>query len=319
MTPQKLLFIVGSGRSGTTLLRNIIERQGDFGVSPELKFFDYSYASRYSFGNLKTVDDRRHFAEFTLSIVMRGDDPLIQRIRERQKTIVEKMVNADNPAQIFLSLLKETSSNADAPILVEKTPASALFLKQIVCFFPDAYVVHVVRDSRTFAASALKRKWFKNVIEASAFWNTSLCAVECGQHLLQHGHYLEIRYEDLVADTKKELDRFFAFLSLSEPSPAFFEGLKTLPAFSSFMKNESAGIYAESGAGDYLSKDEQNRIASLTRRLLAEKGYSFPKERATSRDLLFYIFYAWKLLFLLWFKHHGLFGWYEQAVKKFSR
>jgi len=55
---SRLVFIVGSGRCGTTLLKNILNRHPDIGVVPELQFFKLVMAKHKKFRNLKDKKQR---------------------------------------------------------------------------------------------------------------------------------------------------------------------------------------------------------------------------------------------------------------------
>jgi len=58
MEKQKIVFIVGSGRSGTTLLRNILDIHPDIGVSPELRFFDLALSNKSKIKDLAEIKNR---------------------------------------------------------------------------------------------------------------------------------------------------------------------------------------------------------------------------------------------------------------------
>src|SRR5262249_30900513 len=93
-----------------------------------------------------------------------------------------------------------------AKFLVEKTPDHGLHLPLIHALFPDAAVVHLLRDGRDVAASlcaARLRPWGRawasaTVDEAATRWCHWVTAIEKG--LALSGRTLTVRYEELVED-----------------------------------------------------------------------------------------------------------------------
>jgi len=78
--------------------------------------------------------------------------------------------------------------------------------------FPEAKYVHLLRDGRPVAASIVQMGWAGNLYVAADRWRR---AIEGVQELREHipaERWLEIRYEELLADPKQELTRICEFL-----------------------------------------------------------------------------------------------------------
>ena len=81
--------------------------------------------------------------------------------------------------------------------IVERTPWHAQRLDVIAAVYPDAWVVHIVRDPRDVAASLVAQEWGPTTLdEAAAEWRDTVTAARNG-----HGpRYVEVRQEDLQRD-----------------------------------------------------------------------------------------------------------------------
>src|SRR5579864_5854192 len=62
------IFIVGAPRSGTTLLRNILNRHPRIAICGETHFRHYIYGRRWAFGNLSDPKNRRRVVEEFLAV-----------------------------------------------------------------------------------------------------------------------------------------------------------------------------------------------------------------------------------------------------------
>ena len=125
----------------------------------------------------------------------------------------------------------------DRPRLVWKTPRNVFRLRFLHAVFPEAYVVHLVRDGRAVAASILKRRrhdrqsvdaWWgvrppdwrtmlsePPITQAAWTWNRCLEQVEADASVFADDHVLEMKYESLTTTPEAELRRLFSFAGLA--------------------------------------------------------------------------------------------------------
>lgn len=93
----------------------------------------------------------------------------------------------------------------------EKTPGYVHSMLQIEAVLPEARFVHVIRDGRGVALS-LRQMWFapgRDMRSLASYW--ALQVREGRSQGAKAGHYLEVRFEDLVLHTERELRRICAF------------------------------------------------------------------------------------------------------------
>lgn len=101
----------------------------------------------------------------------------------------------------------ETLSNKE--YWIEKTPRNALCMDLFCQLIPEAKVIHIVRDPRDVVCSLLGRGYSPR--QAAERW---LVAVASARKQNTSGKLIELRYEDLVKDTRNEISRLFEGLEL---------------------------------------------------------------------------------------------------------
>ncbi|MGH3135067.1 MAG: sulfotransferase family protein [Gaiellaceae bacterium] len=192
------LFVLGVSRSGTTLLRVILDRSPGIAI-PDETFFIPQLAHRHS----SPVDP----AEFL-------DD--IRRL--------PRLAVWDVPAEDFAARLRPGMSVGEALAAVfsayaakhgkprwgDKTPMYMRHLGLIEELFPDAQYVHLIRDGRDAALAFLDipegvvtRTWAhpRSPAGFACEWRTEVRRARDLGRRLGPLRYLEVRYEDLVVDT----------------------------------------------------------------------------------------------------------------------
>ncbi len=94
----------------------------------------------------------------------------------------------------------------------DKTPAYAMHLPFVLALFPEAQVVHVIRDAHAVVASSLDRWGWRRAWEAPRHWLDSVEQARTAGADLSADQYLEIRFERLVGETEPTLRGLFAWL-----------------------------------------------------------------------------------------------------------
>lgn len=113
----------------------------------------------------------------------------------------------------------------DAQRWGEKSPANTYFLDDIAAVFPGAFFIHMVRDGRDVVQSCLDWGRYTRIEDAAERWQTSVHAArKFGGRRPQN--YLEVRYEQLVADPDAHVRRLADWLGL-EFDPAMLEHHRT--------------------------------------------------------------------------------------------
>ncbi len=273
---KQLIFIVGSGRSGTTFLRNILDLHERIAIVPELHFFDSVYSQRGLYRNLNDLHIKKKIINQIIGTINISGDPYYQQINIDYDLLKSKLLYCNNYQDLFIKLSLFLASKKNFDILTEKTPADIFFIDQIFSYFPKAKLIHIFRDGREVCASSHKRGW-GNIYNLMALWKESIRAVEIAKRKYPHkrSDIFEVKYEDLVNNTKEALTNLFAFLGLAIDDN-FMERLKDLPSFSSFFENKK-GIYKSRHFTNYFSPSDQKMINSLLENELNNLDYDTPK------------------------------------------
>lgn len=171
--------------------------------------------------------------------------------------------------------------------VAERTPLHVLHLDLIADVYPDAWVVHIIRDGRDVTRSLVSRHFGPATIEAAAGeWSAS---VQAGLRARGRERYIEVRYEDLLRDPEHQLRALYARLGLDSSREAVAAGLDEHRSAASVDPADP-----RVGAGKWrgaLTAREFAAVERIAGDLLAELGYledarsSIQAERPSRRVL----------------------------------
>lgn len=205
------LVILGVRRSGTTLLRVILDRSPGVAI-PDESYFVPTLAHRH-----RGQVERERFL----------DD--LRRLR----TLVEWRLDLDDvrarlapgarTGEAIAAVFEAYAEVRGKPRWGDKTPMYMQHLRLLESLFPDAVYVHLVRDGRDVALSFLSMPpglvtlTWAHPRDARGFacqWRTEVTAARALGARVGSGRYLELRYEDLVEDPEREVRSVCEFARL---------------------------------------------------------------------------------------------------------
>lgn len=211
--PSPVLFFVGGqGKSGTTWVQLLLDAHPAVSCRGEAHFFDFlAPALQEAF-----VRYRRQLDE---------NNRLFQELPGFP--LPEQSVALTTLRAAVLAAMTERPEATQAVAVGERTPANIEHLELIWVLFPAARFIHVIRDPRDVAVSL----WHHGQrIREGGFADQYESIDKLAEHLadgwargVQHaaelgvtrsGQYLEIRYEDLLADGPRSLARLLEFLGV---------------------------------------------------------------------------------------------------------
>jgi hypothetical protein len=196
-------FIVGSARSGTTLLRMMLNAHPQAAIPPESRFIVELYPGTDQIDVehfIEVLSTHRQFCSWQLPI---------------------DLVAAELPGSGTISY----AAAAVAPYRAfakshgkqrwgDKTPRYVLDIPLLARLWPEARFVHLVRDGRNVALSYADVPFGpKTVAKAARLWAKRVGAgVQAGADL--GDRYIEVRYEDVVTDPEAQARILCSFLGL---------------------------------------------------------------------------------------------------------
>lgn len=198
-------FIVGVGRSGTTLLRLMLDAHPELAIPPETHFIPGAAAA----ANELSSDPHRAFLRALMSDQVWKDHCLDESILE-QRVYEIRPFDLSEALRTFYDLYREKFQK---PRWGDKTPRYLLHMTLIQSLLPEARFIHLIRDGRDVALSLLG-VWFgpKTIEEAAHWWKSWI--QQARTQATELPHYVEIRYEDLVLDTSPTLKTVSTFIDL---------------------------------------------------------------------------------------------------------
>jgi hypothetical protein len=198
-------FVVGVGRSGTTLLRMMLDAHPELAVPPETHFVnDLLIAGekiRMSPERLvKTVvhDRHRRWGDFGID-----EEAYLERLQAIPR------LNATDAVRAFYELYAKQFGKSRWG---DKTPDYVKRVRRIGRALPESRFIHVIRDGRDTAAAKPGELDPGKALTIGQRWQKKVTSARQQEHLMEH--YMEIRYEDLLADTEATLRRVCEFIEL---------------------------------------------------------------------------------------------------------
>jgi len=203
------VFIVGTGRSGTTLLRLMMNRHRVLRVPSESWFIrdlvDYLPIE----GPLRP--DELVVACNLIAGNTRWKDWGCSE--ETLRGVVQTMVSP-TLAEVIDAVFRHCCGMGGKPLWGDKTPHYCYCVRQLHTLFPKARFIHIVRDGRDVCTSMVKLGWYGGSIRRIARRWT--CTIESAREVAEFApqSYHEVRFESLVTDPEGTLREICAFLGL---------------------------------------------------------------------------------------------------------
>jgi hypothetical protein len=203
------IFVVGFRRSGTTLLQALIGSHPRIATPPEMHFLARVASYRELYG--EPTEDA--VLREVIRQVVRPGYPILDECGFDSEAIFQRLQRGPRTyAAVLDAVMTDFMQARGKQRWCEKTPWQRPSL--IWHHFPDARVLHIVRDPRDVVASSLAMPSgpFPDGASTARAWRLF------AERSLQDGafkgpaHYLQVRYEDLTKDPTAVLSLVFAFL-----------------------------------------------------------------------------------------------------------
>jgi len=201
--------VVGCPRSGTSLLAVMLDSHPLLAVPPETAFLPLVAQLHGAPAGL-----RERFLEIVTAdriTVSNWSDFGLDRDALRRRVEALEPFTIDAGLRAFYALYAEA---AGKPRCGEKTPGYVFVMPQIAALLPEAHFIHVIRDPGDTALS-WRKTWFSPGEDLRVLGEGWRHHVEAGRRAkaLVPG-YLEVRFENLVREPERELQRLCAYLEL---------------------------------------------------------------------------------------------------------
>jgi len=284
------LFIVGMPRSGTKLLRDLLNQHSKIAIFPnETHFFPYLASIFDSFGDV-TIES--NFRKLYSEII---NTTFYLRISKKGISIqFEEFFNGVNEStlrSVLDSFFECYRNQTGKEVVGDKTPSYLTQIPMLSEVYPDAKYIHICRDPRDYAIS-INNAWNKNKLRAVQRWKNQVSkfyadskesGIDC----------FNLKYEELLADPEQTLRDLFVFLgvefeesvlSLTKPS----ENLGDTKGQTKIVKENFNKWKLD------LSNSEIKSIENIAGSLMSSLGYELQGSELGDNDLT--------ALRMLWYK-----------------
>jgi hypothetical protein len=275
------LFVVGCPRSGTTLLRRMLDAHPEIAITPETHWITRSLERGIGVtpNGLATPALISHLVaspKFHRTGIERADlESLLRRSRPVPYT---------DFVRGFFDLYGRLQGKA---LVGDKTPGYVRRLPLLHALFPETRFVHLIRDGRDVVLSALAWRrasklasrlstWKAHpVATAALWWERHVRSGREAGAALGAAVYYELRCEALIADPAREAESLCAFLKLrfDEAMLRFHESRRRREPGLSAKK---AWLPPTPGLRDWraeMSREDVERFEAMSGDLLDELGY----------------------------------------------
>lgn len=202
--PPPAPFVCGVTRSGTTLIRLMLDSHPEVAIPGEThwvpKMIKAQERGKHTGDELADlIVDHKRWGDFHLDS---------EQLRERYRAL--DPVTAADAIRAFYALYAEREGKSRYG---DKTPGYVKEMRRIQRVLPEARFVHIIRDGRDVSLSHMRMNWGpETYAESARLWRNRIRKARKMAPSIDH--YMEVHFEELVADTEGVLRRVCDFIEL---------------------------------------------------------------------------------------------------------
>jgi omega-hydroxy-beta-dihydromenaquinone-9 sulfotransferase len=244
---EQYIFIVGVSRSGTTLMRRILNSSDEIAIASENHYLGHVIASEgvrhrlRQFGSLADDANLRRLVDYLYSDAFKSSSKyrdvstlwrwLTRRVPKDE--LLGRLLASDRSERaMFRAILQLYAEHKGKRVMGEKTPAHVRYVPTLMEWFPEGRVIHMLRDPRGIFVSELRRRGkqalstpykqlrrfklaFKLFIllQVTVLWYESVFRYRRHKRQYSDNYYL-LRFEDLVRDPESHIQRVCDFVGV---------------------------------------------------------------------------------------------------------
>jgi Sulfotransferase family len=217
-------FIVGAGRSGTTLLRLILSAHTRLYILPETWFILDLVKELPLNEALSPAQVKRATDTMTADYRWPDMDMDPEVLRDRAAKLAKPRL-----ADILDLVYLEHLSRAGKSRFGDKTPTYIQIVPQLATIYPGARFIHLIRDGRDVAISRIRLGWERYYERTKFEWTLAMDKRREYAVSAYAGQILEVRYEQLVDHLEATVQQICSFLGEQfEPAMLRWQHLTTL-------------------------------------------------------------------------------------------
>jgi len=207
---REIIFLVGFPRSGTTLLKELLNNNDEIEfLSEETGFIPYLF-SKIGLNNTFTNNTRE--AIYTLlsgTVFFKRMKKKGIYLEKEEFCHKSELINLEKVLEFLFCFYTRKKG---IKIIGDKTPLYLLHIELLNKIFPRAKFIHLIRDPRDVVLS-INKKWNRSILRSSEKWQIAVSRAQSEGHLLGYKKYYEVYYEDLIEFPENCLVALCSFLN----------------------------------------------------------------------------------------------------------
>lgn len=217
MKDVKTNYIIGIGRSGTSLLMSLLGAHPSIHTTPE-NYFSIFFSNAFQNKTVFSPKDIRLIHRFNIAFGKLQPYVAFNYVINDASDLLNngfKGTYLELCKEIYLSFQHTTLQNKEVSTIIDKNPSNTLFTDKLLKSNPEAKFILMIRDYR---ANILSRKESIHLFTADVAFNSFRWNYFTKKALQLKDRFpdkvLLVRYEDIVNSTDETLQSVFSFLEV---------------------------------------------------------------------------------------------------------
>ena len=280
------VFILGVQRSGTTLLRLILNSHSNIAIPEEAAFLRPIIKKKYICDEIPWKDLKRiyNYLKNSPHYALWNYDPskFLNWLEKQSSIFLKEFIN-----NLFMSYAESEGKIRWG----DKTPSLFREVDLLYQLFPEAKFIHIVRDGRDVFDSRRRMDSTKNNSAVMAIeWCYKIHKIEKFFESLPPSNKYTLRYEDLLTNPEETLKNICEFMQV-EYEPQMMDFYKKSKYY---VGSHHSKLIFKPIISDNLQKWKNNLSGKeikvlnlLAKRYLKKYGYEVDNVRLSFRDIIF--------------------------------
>ncbi|MEN0047910.1 MAG: sulfotransferase [Bacteroidota bacterium] len=209
---QQTIYIIGVGRSGTSLLMTLLNGHSQITFTPETHFLRFYLGTP----SLQQLIEEKGVATFQKTL---EQDDYFQRLNIAAEDLLQPYLAQENPFDlkaVYRDLLSIYQKRKDKQYIGDKDPRYIDYQEVVKEIYPNAKIIHIYRDPRDVMLSKTKADWSAH----RPIWMNAIISqmqIEQGRRKAKQlfgANLHELSYESLIMQPAETLTDLLAFLGL---------------------------------------------------------------------------------------------------------
>ena len=210
LSADQPIFLAGVYRSGTTLLRLMLNAHSRISIPVESHFLSdliYSYPTENELSVAQVQSVEQSIA----------NHPRFEHWQTTPHELNQALKQTNHPTLAnLIDTLFKLETGHEKPRWGDKTPGYERHFDQLAKVFPHAKFIHIHRDGRDVSSSMCDRNWHGiTEFQRARYWRRSMESAFATARRLGRERCLNVAYESLVRDPHHKLKQICAFLGES--------------------------------------------------------------------------------------------------------